>query len=170
MGILGRWIAEGLTWLATEELYKLANHFIHGANLFIDIFGDALKMIISLLPGGSLATFWIDILDLILSLFDATATMTSTQFDWIFENILALAHIPLNFYYAFDTGVQSEAFSYLMSCAESNFWCQMLAGVQLVNQTVGHTILYPMVIVGIIVMTIVIFWDNIWEMLRFNVR
>jgi hypothetical protein len=89
---------------------------------------------------------------------------------WIWVNIFETTNIPIRFYYAFDEGVKSDAFGELMSCSGENFWCGLLAGVQLVNQTVGHTVLYPIVIVGIILGTIGIFWRNIWGIFSVTVR
>jgi hypothetical protein len=91
-------------------------------------------------------------------------------FTWIWVNVFVMVNIPIRFYYAFNDGVQTEAFSNLMSCAGTNFWCGLLAGVQLVNQTVGHTVLYPIVIVGIILTTVAIFWKHIWALFSINIR
>lgn len=88
---------------------------------------------------------------------------------WIWANIFMVVNIPIQFYYAFDEGVKSEAFAYLLSCADQNFWCSLLAGIQLLNQVSAHTIVYPVVIVGIIVGSIMIFWREIWALFHIEI-
>ncbi|GIK42357.1 MAG: hypothetical protein BroJett011_61900 [Chloroflexota bacterium] len=104
--------------------------------------------------------------DLVLAIWDLFWMLLS----WIWANVFVTVTIPITFYYAFNDGVQTSAFAGLMGCADTNFWCGLLAGTQLVNQTIGHTVLYPIVIVGIILATIAIFWRHIWALFSINIR
>ncbi len=100
----------------------------------------------------------------LLSLFLAVISLVLMVVSWVWANVFMVVSIPINFYYAWDNGIKSEAFAYLMSCTGTNFWCQMLAGIQLVNQTSAHTLMYPIVIVGIIIGSIVVFWKELWAL------
>jgi hypothetical protein len=88
---------------------------------------------------------------------------------WIWENVIMVGSLPITFYRAFDSGLNATGYS-LISCSGQNFWCAFLSGVQLINQLAGHTILYPAVILGIIVGSLVIFWTNIMELFSIEIR
>jgi len=115
------------------------------------------------LPGGSTA---FGLIDLIWSL----ANLIWSLWSWLWSNVFSVVDIPLQFYYAFNDGIKSEAFGSLMSCANQNFWCGLLAGVQIVNQTAGDTVLYPIVIFGIVLASFAIFWRHIWAMIHIDIR
>lgn len=81
------------------------------------------------------------------------------------------ADLPLGFYQAFNSSVNSDALV-LLSCDGdiTTDWCLALAGLVIVDETISHSFLYPMVIIGIILATIVIFWRHIWELISFRIR
>lgn len=131
-----------------------------------------LSLITDYIPGASLLGFLLWLVDILFGLFIDLAstifTMMFTFFWWIWENIIQVGNVPLQFYYGFETGINSPAYTALISCADNNFWCAFLAGVQIVNVTLSHTVFYPIVIVGIILSTIVILWRNIIDLFSFS--
>lgn len=163
---LSDWIGQTLTdlfnWLVTGALFNPIRELY---NWITEHYWDAI-----LVPSLSLLLAAVAVFPLGTSLFMTIWNLLVMLFTWIWMNVFVTVNIPIRFYYAFNDGVQTQAFSNLMSCANYNFWCGLLAGVQLVNQTVGHTILYPVVIVGIILTTIAIFWKHIWALFSFNIR
>lgn len=123
-----------------------------------------LKAVWAYVSGGS-NVFANPLLAMVLAVFNLVLMVVF----WVWANVFMVVSIPINFYYAFDDGVKSEAFAYLMSCTATNFWCQLLAGIQLVNQTSAHTLMYPIVIVGIIIGSIVVFWKELWALFSTHV-
>lgn len=107
---------------------------------------------------------------MILELIYAAWDIVYMLFMWIWENIISVGHVPLTFYYSFDDAMNSTAYSALVSCTGVNFWCTFLAGVQIVNQVISHSILYPIVIVGIVLSTIWVIWENIKELFSINIQ
>jgi hypothetical protein len=84
--------------------------------------------------------------------------------EFVWTNIIAYGALPLQFYYGFDQSFNSAAYNPLVSCANVNFWCTFLAGVQLINQAISHSILYPIVIVAIILSTVAILWRDVTQL------
>ncbi|NJN95684.1 MAG: hypothetical protein HC875_17015 [Anaerolineales bacterium] len=147
----------GTNWKLTTDWIKEAAVYLSESS-----FGSG-EQLIDNLPGGGTMFGFIDLLW-------AMATLMWALWSWIWDNVFVLVDIPIRFYYAFNDGVQTEAFSSLMSCSGTNFWCGLLAGTQLVNQTIGHTILYPIVIMLIIMGTLAIFWKHIWQLVHLDIR
>ena len=79
---------------------------------------------------------------------------------------------PLTFYHAFDGAVNNSAYELIPTCNQdpNNPWCRILFGFEIINHTTSHTITYPIVIVGIIVATVGIFWRNIWELFTIRIQ
>lgn len=92
------------------------------------------------------------------------------QMVWGF--LTGTAGLPLTFYYTFNDAVNGTAFELIPACTGdiANKWCVVLAGIEIVNQSVAHSFAYPITIVGIIMATIGIFWRHIWELLTFRFR
>lgn len=176
---LGFDLPDNLLDLLLNGLIGIANLFITAWNLFVpavefviggiinvfvglwNLLAPFLSAVWSYVTGGSLPLLLLNpMVYLVLAVFNLVWMLIL----WIWANVFMVVNIPIQFYYAFDTGVKGEAFASLIACASENFWCQMLAGVQLVNQTSAHSIGYPIVIVGIIVGSLVIFWEYIWAL------
>lgn len=177
---IGASLANFAAWLSGDPwnaLRSILNILIEAWNIYLAAFSEIISLAFDLLvylwnllvpflsavwgyiAGGS-TVFANPLLALILAVISLVFMVVS----WVWANVFLVVSIPINFYYAFDDGIKSEAFAYLMTCAETNFWCQMLAGIQLVNQTSAHTLMYPIVIVGIIIGSIVVFWEELWAL------
>lgn len=110
--------------------------------------------------------------------------MTFTQI--VFNFMLDSATVPGEMLTAYNNAVNDPAYDIIplssapsgemgartididCSVPESNYWCGILFGFQVVNQTLGASILYPMVIIGLIVSTIFVFRNQLWE--YYNVK
>lgn len=90
--------------------------------------------------------------------------------NWIYTNIILMISVPKEFMDAFNEGVSAQPFADLVSCSSGNFWCLFLSGVQLVNQTVSDSILYPIVIVGSILITFMVLWEDFWRIVSIEVK
>lgn len=88
---------------------------------------------------------------------------------WVWANVFMVLNLPLNFYYAYDNGVKSTAFTSLLACESQNFWCALLSGIDLVNHSSSHTIVYPIVIVGVIVGTLYVFRKELWALIHIEI-
>lgn len=107
-----------------------------------------------------------------LGSYDMVTAMSSLvwyTFDWLWTNVLGIVNLPLDLYSSFLAGSGSEAFGSLVSCSD-DFWCAFLAGVEIVNRTVAHSILYPIVIVTIVIVTLVLIWKNIQKMATLEIK
>lgn len=171
-------------WLM-NQLLALFYEFVGGWNglmEFLALFyssetGEVNDQIFALIndyvPGGSFLSFilWLvtEVVYQFINFVWAVGEMIYWFLHWLWENVISVGHIPLNFYYAFDAGIEANSFGSLVSCASYDFWCAFLGGVQIVNQTSSHTIIYPMVITVIIVSTVVIVWRNIQELFDLSV-
>lgn len=100
---------------------------------------------------------------------DNTADVFRVMVGWLTLHLSDIIFIPLDFYEAVKSGVDAVSYASLFSCDGGNFWCTLLAGMQLINAVSADTIGYPAVIFGIIVGTIWIFWRHIWELLTIRV-
>lgn len=175
LGNLAAWLLENL--LSMNGLRIIANWLIGGWNAFLPILGSVLSLILDDLIGiwndslwpfladawAWVAGFPIAILLLLIDFLFAAWDLLSTMFWWLWENIISVASTPLTFYYAFNEGVNADPYG-LVSCVGDNFWCTFLAGVQLINQLIAHSILYPVIITGIILSTLWILWDNFYAL------
>ena len=94
-----------------------------------------------------------------------TSDLFSVLIGWLALHLADIIFIPLDFYEAVKTGITAVSYESLITCDGGNFWCTLLAGMQLINIVSADTIGYPVVILGIIVGTIWIFWRWIWELL-----
>jgi hypothetical protein len=85
--------------------------------------------------------------------------------------ITGAADLPLTFYQAFNSSINDDAYV-LLSCNGdiTSDWCLALAGLVIVDEAISHSFLYPLVIIGIILATIVIFWRHIWALISFRIR
>ncbi len=194
LAALANWIGDTLAalwaWLSTyllnlNGLRTIVNWLIAGWNLFLDAVGVVWSSVIdlavnlwnnSLLPvlqavwdylsGFSLIAL---IADLVIGFVVAAFNLFYMVAVWMWENVFMVVSLPLQVYYGFTEGTQSAAFDALIACSAENWYCTFLAGLQVVNQTVGATILYPIVIAGIIIATIGIFWRSIWKMFTIEI-
>ena len=98
-----------------------------------------------------------------------TSSLFSVLLGWLALHLADIIFIPLDFYEAIKSSVDAVSYASLFSCDGGNFWCTLLAGMQLINAVSADTIGYPVVIFGIIVATIWIFWRHIWELLTIRV-
>lgn len=170
--------------LLLNGLKALANIFITGWNLFIVALGGAISNVVSVIVWvwnllvPVLEAIWgyissVSLIGLIAGLIFGFSWsilgLLWTVFQWLWANVLLVVNLPLQLYYGFDQGTRSDAFDALIACTGENFWCAFFAGIQVINQTVGQTILYPIVIAGIILATIGIFWRNIWKLFTIDI-
>lgn len=85
----------------------------------------------------------------------------------MFENFGETVSLPMSFYTAFDNAVSSEPFVFIPTCsAGGELWCNFIFGIQLVNQIAGQSIMYPLVIVLIIILTVIVIQKHIWETIK----
>lgn len=156
-----QWIGQGFIWLADN---------IAGFDFLIQLWNLAvplLQTIWSFLSGLSL--LWL-LLGLLLAFSNAVGGLLVMLITWAWANIFEGINLPIEFYQAFNQGIADSSFSYLLSCSDQNFWCSLLAGFQLVNESAGQNIMYPAVIVLIIVTTIWIFWNDIKALFSINIQ
>ena len=168
------------TWIG-YELASIFFEFVGGWNAAMGLFNAIYNLLVdpetnfidptyfaaidALVPGGSyvLLVVWA-VTELTYLFFDLVWYIGDFIYffvAWIWENVVTMGYIPLNFYYAFYDGAEEASWGSLISCTgQTSFWCAWLAGVEMVNRTISHTILYPIVIVGIIGTTLVILWRN----------
>lgn len=181
---LGFDLPDNVIELLLNGLKSMANIFITGWNLFIIALGGGISDIIGIIVWvwnllvPVLEAIWgyissVSLIGLIAGLIFgfswAIMDLLWMVFRWLWSNVLLVVNLPLQLYYGFDQGTKSEAFDALIACTGENFWCTFFAGIQVINQTVGQTILYPIVIAGIILATIGIFWRNIWKMFTIDI-
>jgi hypothetical protein len=88
---------------------------------------------------------------------------------WLAGLFTMAADIPVEMYHSVQDGISSEAYIIDTMCAGSNFWCYFWAGVYLVNQTVSQTIVYPIVIAGLILVTLGVIWRNLSAMFTIEI-
>lgn len=189
---LSNWIGQTLAnlwnWLASyftslNGLRALLNWLIDAWNAFLAWLGQTISAI---LDDGAwlwndilrpfLADVWgyilkspVSLVGLLIDFLAAVWELLKMMFLWVWHNIISIAHTPLTFYKAFNSGINGSAYN-LVSCIGSNFWCTFLAGVQLINQLVAHSILYPVFIAGMILSTLVIVWDNFKELFSIDIK
>lgn len=179
------WVGNHVTPLLGKIIQDVSNWFIDGWNKalkilsvifseILDNFGKLLAWLAPLLEKlgqflAGLSLLWM-LLGKLLSFFEAVLGLLGMLIAWIWENIFAGLSLPFEFYDAFNQGIADSSFSYLLSCSDQNFWCSLLAGFQLVNESAGQNIIYPAVIVLIIVTTIWIFWNDIKALFSIKIQ
>lgn len=85
----------------------------------------------------------------------------------MFENFGETIGLPMEFYNAFSDAVSSEPFVFIPDCSTGGtLWCNFIFGIQLVNYIAGQSIMYPIVIVLIIILTIIVIQKHIWETIK----
>ena len=145
----------GANWEITIDWIREAAIYISDASLGSDLEDE--------LPG--IGPGW-GMLDMIWAFVDLVWWL----WDWIWNNVIMMASVPLEFWTAFNEGIAADPFADLVTCSGGNFWCIFLSGVQLVNQTVSDTILYPAVIILSVLATFMILWDDFWKMVSIDVK
>lgn len=112
----------------------------------------------------------------ILELFDwITGTISGllnliwSVLSWLAGLFTMAGDVPVEVYHSVRDGISSEAYSIEVMCTDSNFWCYFWAGVQIVNQTVSQTIAYPLVITGLIIVTLVVVMRNLLAMFSIEI-
>jgi len=114
------------------------------------------------------ASPWASVLDLFLWLINFVGSIVSlvwSLFTWLVNFLFAGAvDAPVEAYHNFVAGVSSEAATADVQCVGDNFWCYFWAGVQLINQTASQTVVYPIVIIGLILATISIVYLNLYTL------
>ncbi|MCL4295253.1 MAG: hypothetical protein KJ077_05975 [Anaerolineae bacterium] len=175
LATLWDWLAS--YFLSLNGLRVVINWLILAWNVFLAALGSVISGILetlisiwndSLWPFLSEAWAWISsmpatIASLLVDFVGAAWELLKMMFLWLWENVVSVAHTPLTFYYAFDSGINADPYG-LVSCVGANFWCTFLSGVWLINQLIAHSTLYPIIIVGIILSTLWILWDNFREL------
>lgn len=85
----------------------------------------------------------------------------------MFENFSETIGLPMEFYNAFNDAVSSEPFVFIPDCSTGGtLWCNFIFGIQLVNYITGQSIMYPIVIVLIIILTIIVIQKHVWETIK----
>jgi hypothetical protein len=164
LATLARWIALGATWLWVNVISEIVDlivrlwNWLAGWLAALSFSTSSTTGLLSLIIGTSL--------DFVGAMWDLFWMLLS----WLWENFFDLAGLPIQFYHAFNEGISSDSFGYLLTCESENFWCQFLAGFELVNRTSSHSVAYPVVIVGIIIGTIVIFWRDIRRLFSITIQ
>lgn len=179
-----------LNWLAANlfnlnGLKTLLNYIIAAWNLFIGALGDLISLLVNgaiwfwnnvLYPFFQALWNWFSIFDFLwslvgyfLDLLVALFTLVFAIAIWLYENMIQVGDIPIGIFQGFNTGLQSTGFD-LIGCSGDGFWCYVLIGFDLLNATVSPTIMYPFVIVGIIIMTIIILRDRLDDLVEFALK
>ena len=131
---------------------------------------ELLDMIIRLLAefAGWLLQMMMTLVQIVLGLMMDSATVPGEMLTAYSNAVNDPAYdiIPLSAAPTGEAGAQSIALD--CSNPDSNYWCGILFGFQVVNQTLGASILYPMVIIGLILSTIFVFKNQLWE--YYNVK
>lgn len=160
-GLLNTLIEDG--WNAF--MVALGNIISEVLNVFIGIWNSGLlpfllNFILSTSFGGVLS-----IVNLVPLFWELVWSVV--QYLWV--NVFQMINIPFAFYTGLSDGIQSTAFSDLLSCDGStlNFWCNFLAAIDLLNGIAGQSIFYPIVIIGIIIGTIAILYRNVLALWNF---
>lgn len=83
---------------------------------------------------------------------------------WLAGLFTMASDVPVEVYHSVRDSVSSEAYVIDVMCTDYNFWCYFWAGVQIVNQTTSQTIAYPVIITGLIIVTLIVVVRNIFAM------
>lgn len=91
----------------------------------------------------------------------------TTLAEIMFENFSETIGLPMEFYNAFNDAVSSEPFVFIPDCSTGGtLWCNFIFGIQLVNYITGQSIMYPIVIVLIIILTIIVIQKHVWATIK----
>jgi hypothetical protein len=189
---ISNWIGASLTavwdWLATylfnlNGLKTIINWLIAAWNSLLSAIAGSISDILDYWAG-----LWNDVLQpfledllaylsipfLLAALLTAFYDLFGTIFDffitslkWAVENIIQVASSPIDLYNGFFAGLDTPGFTNMFACSENNVFCFILLGVDVINGIFGPMILYPLVIIGIILVTIYIWGKAFQEFLEF---
>ena len=132
----------------------------------------------------------IDLLRLVIDFIGWLLQMVMMMAQIVLQVITDAATLPITAVEAYNNAIDSPAYEIIpltgdttgsaevgastvaVNCADpmENDWCMILFGVQVVNVSLSDTILYPIVILGIIIVTIGIFWKNLWELVSIRIK
>jgi len=182
---LGFEIGSGQSWLVFILNFLIAawNTFLPSVSIvltlimtaFMVLWNDYLVPYLSNLGGGffgfiSFVLSHLGLLGELIMFFLNTAWRLVLT---VWEFVAGLGTMPLTFYYAFEGSVNGIGFEYIPQCVgdlDANQFCMILAGLQIVDVALSHSIVYPLVIVGIVIATFMVFWRHIWGLISFDFR
>lgn len=184
------WLWDGLValfyWVSGEiivQLITLLNLLIAAWNLFLPGLRGFFEFLLNLLVdfwnmlapmfgsmSGIFDVMWNllvavgeNVIGIVTGLWGTLTTLGAIMF----ENFGETIGMPMSFYNAFNNAVSSEPFVFIPTCsAGGELWCNFIFGIQLVNQIAGQSIMYPIVIVLIIILTIITIQKHIWETIK----
>jgi len=185
------WIGQALAWLISSLkswFTNLLNFLITAWNVLLPSIGKVLSTIMGWLAGlwNNIIAPWLGSFGWVRALFDFLLGLLSAagllilsigalvwdMFSMVWDFSTALAGLPLTFYNAFDQAVSSENLWVVTPDCTGDLsgepFCWILAGMQIVDVAISHSIVYPIVIVGIIIATIVVFWRHVWGLISFD--
>lgn len=180
------------------HLRDVQNPFYAASNTFVNGFEGALNQImaefigmwnISILPyftasagSGSEAipttdpsvpeSPWKPVFDMFLWLIQFVGQIVSTLwqlFRWLVSFLTTGTTAPIDAYHSFRAGMADEAYVLDVACVDDNWWCVFWGGVALINATTAQSIFYPIVITGIVCLTLVIVFKNLYEMFHIDI-
>ena len=134
------------------------------------VYSSPTELVVDANPGAELFGPLGDFVWWVLSFLGSLIELFWWILNFILQNIILVATLPFILTNAFIAAIASPGYTLAIVCSGSSFWCPFLAGVELVNTTVAQTIGFPVVIVGIIIATIAIFWRDIWSVFQFNIQ
>lgn len=128
-------IWDKLAYLWNEVIFPILLRYWYGTGMLFDISWDLLL---------------------------AGVAMAVAVIGWLINNVFQFVKLPYSMILGFKAGLDSTAFTGLFVCND-NLWCFIFAGIELMNQAVGPSVLYPLVIVLMIICTIIIFYRQFGE-------
>lgn len=115
---------------------------------------------------------WKSVLDMFLWLIQFVGQIVNTLwqlFRWLVNFLTTGATAPIDAYHSFREGIADEAYVIDVACINDNWWCVFWGGVALINATTAQSIMYPIVITGIVCLTLVIVFKNLYEMFHIDI-
>jgi hypothetical protein len=189
---LSAWIGDTLAtlwgWLSQylfelNGLKTIVNWLIAAWNFFIKNVGVLISDIIGWLAGlwndvlfpffqavfdyFALSLFLSQLLGTILDLLGISGSFFIAIIKWSLENVIQFFSSPIDLYYGFFDGLNADGFQGFFACTDNNLWCYIFSGVQVINEVLGPSVMYPLVIVGIILVTILVFGRKFEEIYNF---
>ena len=181
-GIFGEYIAGGMewfgeygwravwNWLVPNEInpfMELLNGLLGGTWGELSPFLQSVWRLVTTSLGGLLGDGGL----LLLDMAGVTLESIGMLLQMLLFTFIDLMFLPFDLYAGFQAGIQENAYDIVtISCNNENFWCSFLAGYVLLNQGAAHTVMYPLVIVGIILGTIWVVRKNLVELLSINLK
>jgi hypothetical protein len=152
-------------------------------NTFSDVWNNSILVYLSLSLGSKNSIVpitspavpdspWSKVLDMFLWLIQFVGQIVSTVWEllrWLVNFLTTGATAPIDAYHSFVAGMSSEAYVVDVACVADNWWCVFWAGVALIDQTTSQSIMYPIVITGVILLTLVIVFKNLYEMFHIDI-